>query len=334
MDVSVICPVFNTPAAVLAAAVESVLHQAGPHTVELILVDDGSSSPETAAALRDAADRDRRRVRVFRQPGNTGPAPARSAGLAHATQEWIGFIDSDDLWPPGKLDQAQVALDERPDARWISGAFTTLLPGGELKPSRLLTEQCRPAEAGRTAQRLRAPDSTRALVSAWHPLGCSLFRRELVEAAGGFEPHLVYGEDWLLCLRASLLAPMDYIEASTCVLRRQGESLMRSAGRLSARSVRGIETARRDSRLRLVRRELRWVCYALYKDVAMNNALNGRKLRGLGFALRALSLDPREMGEFLLFLRTLRATGPALAGGLARYSTAEQLDLSAIGKAG
>ena len=65
-----------------------------------------------------------------------------------------------------------------------------------------------------------------------------------------------------------------------------------------------------------------------YKDVAMNNALNGRKLKGLGFALRALSIDPREMGEFSLFLRLMRATGPALADGLRHYSSAEQLDLS------
>jgi len=60
----------------------------------------------------------------------------------------------------------------------------------------------------------------------------------------------------------------------------------------------------------------------------MNNALNGRKLRGLGSALLALSVDPREVGELLMFLRLLRKTGPVLAGSLQRYSMAEQLDLS------
>ena len=329
MDVSVICPVLNTPASVLSAAVRSVLDQDGPHTVELILVNDCSTNPATVAALHDAAVRDDR-VHLINQPRNGGPALARSVGIPHATHGWIGFVDSDDLWPAGKLDHAATVLGEWADTRWISGAFATLLPGGALKPSRLLTENCPPAAAGRTAQRLRSPDSTRAFVGAWHPLGCSLFRKDLIEAAGGFDPRLTYGEDWLLCLRASMLAPMDYAETATYVLRRQGASLMHSPGRLSVEAVRGIRTARHDPALRPVRRELRWLCYGTYKDIAMNNALNGYKLRGLGFALRALSLDPRESKEFLLFLRLLRASGPAMADGFRRYSSAEQLDLSCI----
>jgi hypothetical protein len=331
LDVSVICPAFNTPASVLSAAIRSVLDQGGPHTVELILVNDCSTDPATIAALRDAVVGDDR-VRVIDQPRNVGPAQARSAGIARATHGWIGFVDSDDLWPAGKLDQAAMVLGEWADTRWISGAFTTLLPGNALKPSRLLTEDCPSAEVGRTAQRLRPPDSTRAFVGAWHPLGCSLFHKDLIEAAGGFDPRLTYGEDWLLCLRASMLAPMDYVETATYVLRRQGSSLMHSPGRLSIEAVRGIRTARRDPALRSVRRELRWLCYGAYKDVAMNNALNGRKFKGLSFALRALALDPRELGEFSLFLRLLRASGPALADGLQRYSSAEQLDLSCTRK--
>ena len=331
MDVSVICPAFNTPASMLSAAVRSVLDQGGPHTVELVLVNDCSTDPTTIAALCDAADGDDR-VRVIDLPRNVGPAQARSAGVAGAAHSWIGFLDSDDLWPTGKLDRAAMVLGEWADTRWISGAFVTLLPGGALKPSRLLTEDCPPAEAGHTAQRLCPPDSTRAFVGAWHPLGCSLFRRDLIEAAGGFDPRLTYGEDWLLCLRASMLAPMDYVETATYVLRRQGASLMHSSGRLSIEAVRGIRTAWHDPALRPVRRELRWLCYGAYKDVAMNNVLNGHKLRGLGFALRALSLDPRELREFSLFLRSLRASGPALADSLRHYSSAEQLDLSRIGE--
>lgn len=333
MDVSVICPVFNTPAAVLAAAVRSVLGQAGSHALELVLVDDRSTDPATLAALREAADADRR-VRVFHRDTNAGPAQARSLGIAHAAHEWIGFIDSDDLWPEDKLDRAAEAAREWPDTRWIGGSFATLFPDGGVRPSRKLTEDCPPAETGRVAHRLRAPDSTRALVGAWHPLGSSLFRKDLVARAGGFDPSLLYGEDWLLCLRVSTLAPLEYMDAPTYVLRRQGASMMRSPGRLSAEVVRSIEAAQRDPALRPVRRELRWFHYAAYKDIAMNNALNGRKLRGLGFALRALSVDPREVGDLLLFLRLLRAGGPDLASGLRRYSNADQVDLSKIEKLG
>lgn len=330
MKVSVICPVFNTGPSVLASAIGTVLGQGGEHEVQLVLVNDGSTDPATTAALREAA-RDGR-VLVVDQPRNAGPSAARAAGIARAAHDWIGFIDSDDLWPAGKLDWAEAVRRERPDTRWIGGAFATLLPGDRTTPSRLLTEDCAPAKAGARAQRLVAPASTRALVGAWHPLGSSLFQKALLEEAGGFDPRLLYGEDWLLCLRASTLAPIDYIEAPTYVLRRQGESLMRSPRRLSRRAVEGIEAARRDPLLRAARRELRWQAYASYKDVAMNNALNGRPFRGLGFALRALMTDPRELGEFSLFLRLLRAPRAARPAGFARYSTGEQLELQRISR--
>ena len=327
MNVSVICPVFNTPPGVLAAAVRSVLSQAGPHEIELILVDDCSTDPATAAALRDVSNGDRR-VCVVNQDSNTGPARARSVGVARARYEWVGFIDSDDLWPEGKLNQAATVLQEWPDSRWIGGSFATLLPGGDVRPAQLLTVKCPSVQAGRTAKRLSTPDSTRALVGAWHPLGTSLFHRHLIADAGDFDPRLTYGEDWLLCLRISLLAPVDYIEAETYVLRRQGASLMRSPRRLSAKAVEGLLAARRDPALRVVRRELRWLIYGGYKEVAMNNALNRRKLRGVWFALLAISVDPREVKELLMFLRLLPRTGRVLSDGLQRYSTAEQLDLS------
>ena len=329
MDVSIICPVFNTPPGVLAAAIRSVLDQAGPHGIELVLVNDCSTDPATDAALRAAAKGDAR-VRVINQERNAGPARARSVGIASAGHDWIGFIDSDDLWPEGKLEQAAAVLEEWPDSRWIGGSFATLLPGGDMQPAQRLTAKCPPAQAGRSAQRLTTPDSTRALVGSWHPLGTSLFRRGLIADAGNFDPRLTYGEDWLLCLRISRLAPLDYIEADTYVLRRQGASLMRSPRRLSVAAMQGLLTARRDPALRPVRRQLRWAVYGGYKEAAMNNALNGLKGRGLYFALRALLVDPREVGELLLFLSLLPRTGPALAHGFQRYSASEQLDLSRV----
>ena len=331
MDVSVVCPVFNTDPVLINAAIQSVLDQAGPHSPELILVDDRSTSPETHAALRDAAASDGR-LRVIYQSRNTGPGQARAAGITHAAHEWIGFIDSDDFWPKRKLDQAQAVLQERPDTRWIGGNYSTLLPNGETRPSRRLTPPCSGTEAAGSAHRIATPELTRLLVGDWLPLGASLVRKDLVAAAGGFNPRLIYGEDWLLHLRMSVLAPMDFLETETYVLNRTGESMMHSLGRMSAELARSAHLARRDPMLRPARRELRWFCYSTYKDAAMNNALNRRKLKGLYFALLALSVDPRELGELLLFLRLLPVNGPALADGLRRYSTAEQVILAELTK--
>ena len=119
----------------------------------------------------------------------------------------------------------------------------------------------------------------------------------------------------------------------TYMLRRQGASMMRSPGRMSARFSHSGRAARRDPLLGFVKRELQWFQYGLFKDLAMNNALNGRKLQGLFYALRALLVDPREVGDLLLFLRQLPSHGPALADGLRSYSTAEQVILAHISAA-
>ncbi len=329
LDVSIVCPVFNTSSADLEAAIQSVLTQAGRHNLELILVDDCSTDLATISAL-DAASTTDARVRVVHKAKNAGPGVARTDGIAQCRHEWIGFIDADDLWPSAKLDQADAVLLERPDSRWISGNYATLIPNGSLRSGPHLSTILQHCGEGGTAKRIETPMLTRGLIADWLPLGASLFRKDLLAEAGGFDPRLIYGEDWLLCLRLSTYAPMDYIETQTYVLRRQGMSMMRSPGRMSAKLAHSGRLARRDARLRLIRRELRWFQYRTFKDIAMNNALNGRKLRGLSYAFRALTVDPREVHDLFLFLRNLPVRGPALAKGLRGYSTAEQVILAQL----
>lgn len=101
--VSVVIPVRNRPEA-LPLAVRSVLDQGLP--VEVVIVDDASTdnTPAVAAALA-AADP---RVRLVAFAENLGGGHARNAGIDAATAPWLAFLDSDDLWLPGKL-QAQMA---------------------------------------------------------------------------------------------------------------------------------------------------------------------------------------------------------------------------------
>lgn len=330
MDVSVVCPVFNTHPSLLAAAVGSVLDQAGQHSCELILVDDASTDQDTRKALKDAAAADSR-VRVVVQDTNSGPSQARATGVRHSKHPWLGFVDSDDMWREGRLEHADAILLERPDSRWIGGRYGMVFPGQRSRPARLLTDAGATAEAGRLSHRLTAPGLTRVLVGDWQPLGAGLVRRDLFMASGGFDPRLLYGEDWLLNLRLSTIAPMDYTETPAYVVRRQGTSMMRSPQRMSARLIQSVQVARRDPALRVIKRELRWFLYTNCKDLAMNNALNGRKIKATLFALRALMTDPREIKEFSIFLSNLWRSGPALADGLMRYSTAEQVVLAQMG---
>lgn len=95
--VSVIIPTYNRRRWV-GAAVESVLAQdlAG---IEVIVVDDGSSD----GTVEMLAERFGRHIVIERLPQNLGRSAARNVGWQRARSDLIAFLDSDDVWLPGKL---------------------------------------------------------------------------------------------------------------------------------------------------------------------------------------------------------------------------------------
>lgn len=89
--ISVIVPVYNT-SKYLPQCLDSLLNQTYPN-LEIICVDDGSTD-NSWEVLQEYAAKDNR-VKVFHQE-NAGVSVARNKALAHATGEWLSFIDSDD----------------------------------------------------------------------------------------------------------------------------------------------------------------------------------------------------------------------------------------------
>jgi hypothetical protein len=103
--ISVIIPIWNR-AHSAGKAIDSALSQALPsgHALEIIVVDDGSNDqPEAALACFGE------KIRLVRHPKNLGAAAARNTGCEAADGEYIAFLDSDDIWLPGKL-RAQIAF--------------------------------------------------------------------------------------------------------------------------------------------------------------------------------------------------------------------------------
>ena len=104
--VSVVIPVFERQAQGIEA-LRSALAQIGAKD-EIVIVDDGSKEPFW---LPDYAAADPR-VTLIRHDVNRGAAAARNTGVKAALGTWIAFLDSDDLWLPGKLDvQRALALE-------------------------------------------------------------------------------------------------------------------------------------------------------------------------------------------------------------------------------
>jgi glycosyltransferase involved in cell wall biosynthesis len=167
--VAVIIPCYND-GETLPDALDSLEGQE-PH--ELVIVDDGSTEPETRATFERLESAG---LRVLHQE-NGGLAAARNAGLAATTAPYVLALDADDRAVPGSLTVLADALDAHPDA---------VVAWGDLEVF----------GAGRSVQRL-SPVLDPWLITYMNGLTAdALIRRTALEQVGGW----TYGgrgyEDW------------------------------------------------------------------------------------------------------------------------------------------
>ena len=100
--VSIVVPVYNT-AVYLPCCLGSLLRQTYSR-LEIICVDDGSTD-DSWRILQEYSAIDTR-IKIFHQP-NAGVSVARNKALAHATGEWLAFIDSDDWLDTDAMERAR-----------------------------------------------------------------------------------------------------------------------------------------------------------------------------------------------------------------------------------
>ena len=172
--VSIITPCYNVEDWYFDETVACVLQQSMQH-FEWLLVDDGSSEPESVALLESLSRRDSR-VRLIRQE-NAGPGAARNRGAAEARGEYLLWLDADDLIEPTYVEKAMWCLDSHPQF-----AFCNAWPIGFGNETYLWP---RGFDRGRSCLHENQSDST------------TLVRRDLHLAMGGFDESIRVGhEDW------------------------------------------------------------------------------------------------------------------------------------------
>ncbi|TDV14425.1 glycosyltransferase family 2 protein [Paraburkholderia caballeronis] len=113
--ISVVVPVFNTPAHLLSGMIESVLGQIYPHW-ELCIADDASSEPHVRCLLDDYATRDARIKVVFREQNGHICAASNSA-LELVGGDYVALLDHDDLLPRHALAVVAKYIDAHPAGR-------------------------------------------------------------------------------------------------------------------------------------------------------------------------------------------------------------------------
>ncbi|HOE71112.1 MAG TPA: glycosyltransferase family A protein [Brevefilum sp.] len=123
MYYSVVIPLYNKENHI-QRAINSVLNQT-IQDFELIIVDDGSTdgSFEVANAIQDP------RIRIIRQE-NRGVSAARNRGIMEAKHDWVAFLDADDEWLPGFLEEIINLRSRFPECSVAATGYYLLNPNG------------------------------------------------------------------------------------------------------------------------------------------------------------------------------------------------------------
>lgn len=188
--VSVVIPAFNA-----ATFIEQTLATAQRQTLttlEIIVVDDGSSDG-TAAVVGRAAAVDSR-VRLITQP-NRGLSAARNRGIAEARGDFIAFLDHDDLWQPDKL-ALQVAVLDRDDEIAVASCYSAIID----QDHRCVGWRYGGDANGHVYQQMLQWD----MVSGG---SVATIRRTALAAVGEFDETLHVREDWDMWIRLARRFP-------------------------------------------------------------------------------------------------------------------------------
>lgn len=118
--ISAIVPCFNV-GSLLLRTIDSLRAQTMP-PVEILVVDDASTTPETVATLSEAERIPT--VKVIRQPVNSGVAAARNLGLDRAIGDFAVFLDGDDMFTAPSLEAFLSALRSDPEASFAYPTVT------------------------------------------------------------------------------------------------------------------------------------------------------------------------------------------------------------------
>ena len=188
--ISIITPVYNTKRMELIDCILSVRLQTLP-AWELILSDDGSTSPETLAVLHSSMCRDPRIKIIY--PDKTdahGISAASNRAIDRAEGDYILFLDHDDRLAPDALQKVARQLILDPSLDIVYSDRDMISPD-----NKRYMHFCKPDWSPET------------LLSGNYLVHIMCFRKQLVEKVGGLRPEFDGAQDHDLLLRCSETNP-------------------------------------------------------------------------------------------------------------------------------
>ena len=298
--VSIVMPLYNKEAYV-SHAIHSVLGQTFCD-FEMIVVNDGStdSSLKVASSIEDS------RIKIL-DCHNGGVALARNRGVEAAASKLIAFIDADDVWFERHLETLVEAAKRFPTAGMFANRYTSKpslgRPRQNVNYSLCDNYPCATLKGGR---------------QVW--TSAVMLRREVLNATGGFPLGESHGEDMVVWMRASLIAPVVFSDLVGAYYRKTGDGL-------ALKLIQGPDAFMKvlDKMINSAdgSRELKSCLVAHKANIALAHAITafglGRKdvatefvcmAKGLGyrgrkiFVLRAMSYFPNRLCALVVKLYT------------------------------
>lgn len=221
--VSVIIPIFNA-GRFLEDAVESVAREKYGGAKEILLVEDGSSDDSLAVA-RKLKTKHEDLIRLYRHPDgeNRGAGASRNLGIRNTTGDFICFLDADDYWLPGMLEESTKLL------------YTDLSIDGVYSPSVIRFENDLERKKSKSfsgilgTQRKIPPESMfEELLSGTNVshINGYLLRRSSIFKIGFFNENLKRAQDMEFLLRAAAVLKLTGTPSHQplSVIRRHGKN--------------------------------------------------------------------------------------------------------------
>lgn len=272
---TVVIPTHRRPA-LLRQALESVAAQTLPP--EQVVVVDDVGDEETRAVVMDfpgceyaVGDRGR------------GGAGARNAGAALARGEWLAFLDDDDLWLPHKLEAVAAVIAAGPPDLGLVYSAAEQFDGA----------------TGATLSRSRPTARGRVLDEALYRnvvggMSVAVIRRDVFEAAGGFDEAFPSLQDMELYVRLAERCAFDFVDDVLVRFR------VASHGRITFDARKKLEGAKlfaaKYRRLIAASPRHRHRAAARVFLFALSAGAHGEALRSLPWTAAGLLVDPANVG--------------------------------------
>jgi glycosyltransferase involved in cell wall biosynthesis len=310
MRATVVIPCYEA-GSFLLDAVESVKAQTDfvlGRDLEVVVADDGSARPDSAAAVAAAAKMPG--VRVLQTKGRTGPSAARNLAARHANGEWLAFLDADDLYAPEALSLRWHTAHGHAGLGCVVTDYAEFQADAVFRPAGLpgviaSTPLRRPAvqaaiDSGQTLVLDRPVQAFLQTVPMW--TGSVFLRREIFEALGGFPEGHSIGEDLHLWLRIAATQRLAYVPRITAYCRKGHASLSARESEINLKTTRCFEDLLQDPVMEPVAARLRGIIAEGYRSESYFARQRGVLLPALGHALHALQWHPAALANWRALL--------------------------------